>query len=158
MENGKLADDDKAAKSRLQKISKLLEVLEDLEVKKQAVVAEIHALAAGRAGIGQRIKALRLAYFTAWGSRYQGVCAWEDAKNSALAKRLFAQGFTDDALAQRVTRYVRDSDEFLVRARHPFGWFYASINRYAEIGNGAELALDAEADATARQQRELRNR
>lgn len=135
-----MADD---AKSRLEKVRKLVAALEELEGKRTAILNELRAVAGGAAMVGDRLKSARLWFSTAWSTRYSGPYHWNFGKDDALAKKLFER-FDDADLANRAIAFVKDADPFLTRNAHTFSLFYSTINKYA--GSHAEQTFEAPAD------------
>jgi hypothetical protein len=130
-----MAKDEAAA--RLGRIEKLLDVLEELREKEDAVIEELGELAAGGAGIAGIWKDAMNVFHHAWGRKYGGSYVWQHTKDVPQLKRL-AKALGHEELIARIGRYFVNADPFFVTKRHPFGLFVATINQHvAESQAGA---------------------
>jgi hypothetical protein len=118
----------------LEQIRKLLALAQDLHEKEGEVLAEVTTLLEGGASIGTKLKAVERAFDAAWCARYapgqSGRYVWQYVKDVPQIKRLL-KILSLEAITERALNYLRDDDPFFTKARHPFGFFVSSINRFA---------------------------
>lgn len=116
------------------RLIKLLSAQRELLDKFTAIQEEIDAIVAGRAGIGQQLKAAEAAFDQVWCARYApgqtGAYVWSFQKDRAHLKRLIRQIGLEE-LKVRALNYLANEDPFYARARHSFGMFVSSINAHA---------------------------
>lgn len=157
------------------KAVKLLELAYQKFSEGDELLAEARALLEGQPGIGDKLKAVERAFDAAWCARYapgqHGRYVWQYVKDRPQMKRLL-KSLTVEQLEERMLNYIRDEDAFYIKARHSFGLFVSSINRWASEGDApAEMQLEpgarpfacvhvpackSDAEHTARRNRELR--
>lgn len=113
-----------------EKVEKLVGVLVDLHAKTGAVLDEINAVMQGKAGIGDKLKALEGAFAELWAERYRGGYAFNYAKDRPHLKRWLRTN-TVEEITGRMANYMRSDDQFYVRARHNFAVFVSSFNNHA---------------------------
>lgn len=127
------------------KVRKLLGELRELHDKAQAIHDEIDRLLGGGVGIGPQLKVAYVKWIELHATRYPGQYVFVYQKDAPQMKRLIlALGL--DELLLRMGNYIRDSDPYLTKARHPFGLFVVGVNRYAQAGPVGELELAAESE------------
>lgn len=126
------------------KVRKLLEAAKERHDQVGEILAEIETLLGGGVGIGEKLKAAYARWIELHATRYPGKYVFVYAKDAPQMKRLIgALGLEE--LLDRMATYIRDSDPFLTKARHPFGLFVSGVNRYVAEGKAAEdLELEAE--------------
>ncbi len=140
-----MAEAQKLPAGTADKVRKLLEALADLRSRENMLLEEVAALMGGGAGIGARLKMAEGAFAAAWSQRYAGAYVWSYAKDRTLLKGLLGK-MVDGEILDRMVAYIKDDDQFLVRARHPFGLFVSSVNRYAAAPRDVLDLLEAPAD------------
>lgn len=119
-------------KKKVDRVTRLLETLRELQAKQYEVTEEIRKILAGDAAIGDLMRQASDAWLRIWSGRYRSKYAWDGAKDSAAAKRLVATFDLED-LAARMQAFVEDNDPFYAHARHPFALFARNVNRYVPI-------------------------
>jgi hypothetical protein len=166
------------ANPRDAKLAKLLEAALDLQEKLAALFAEMQELLAGGVGIGAKLKRVEQAFDRAWGVRYaagqRGQYVWNYKADRAQTKRLLKR-LTIEQLEERALRYLASDDSFFAKARHPFGLFVSSVNRFTDsaeappelqsevaelgrpIGCNHNPACRSDQEHTRKKQRELRS-
>lgn len=126
------------------KAVKLLELAYQKFTEGDELLAEARALLEGQPGIGEKLKALERAFDAAWCARYapgqSGRYVWQYVKDRPQMKRLL-KSLSVEALEERMLNYIRDEDAFYLKARHSFGLFVSSINRWAPAGDAPDLEL-----------------
>lgn len=127
-----------------EKIRKLLEFAKGRHDQVGEILAEIETLLGGGVGIGEKLKAAYARWIELHATRYPGKYVFVFAKDGPQMKRLI-QALGLEELLDRMATYIRDSDPFLTKARHPFGLFVSGVNRYVSEGKDAE-ALELEAE------------
>jgi hypothetical protein len=126
------------------KVRKLLEALKERYDQSGEIIAEIETLLGGGVGIGEKLKAAYAKWIELHAVRYPGKYVFVFAKDAPQMKRLIAALGLEELL-ERIANYIRDSDPYLTKARHPFGLFVSGVNRYVSEGKTAEdLELEAE--------------
>ena len=113
----------------LEKLAKLNMVLADLHEKQSAVVAEMQALLAGQAGIGEQCAGLYETWQALWQGPYGTPYVFQMPKDATLMKRLIRSTSAPE-VARRMERYLLARDAFTVQARHSFGLFYSTFNTH----------------------------
>lgn len=133
---------DKATKAKLLKLTEALRVRQTECVD---LADEITRLLHGEAGIGEKLKAVEVAFALAWSERYApgnpNAYQWQYAQDRSQLKRLL-KSLAVEELTRRLHEYIRDSDPFYLKARHPFRLFVSGINRYAPAST-SDLELEA---------------
>lgn len=130
-------------------------VLRDLREKEQAVLDEIDVLLGGGVSIGDKLKICYRYFGTAWAAAYPGQeYVWNYTKDAPQMKRLL-KSLTPDEIGNRVARYIANQEEFIVRAKHSFPMFVATINQHVSPAS-EDNPLEAEAAETQRKRREVR--
>lgn len=143
------------------KLSKLLETLHDLREKEDALLSEIDDLLGGGVGIGERMARARVAFCSAWATRYGGEYVWNFSKDNPQLKRLLLLLGVDE-VTTRIGRYMAKSDDYFTRNRHSFGVFVATVNQHVEPAVAAarrqdgDYSLESEFERTQRQQAGLK--
>ncbi len=156
-------------------IVKLLELAQEKHQQMGELLAEARSLLAGDPGIGTLLKAVERGFDAIWCERYApgqtGRYVWTFQKDRAQIKRLL-KTLNVEQIIDRAHRYIRDDDDFYVRARHSFALFVSGINRFAPAAAtpAFELSEDrrpygcvhqpacrTDAEHTARRNRELRD-
>lgn len=111
-----------------------------------ALSDEVTALLAGDASIGDVLKRVEKHFDTAWAVRYApgqvGRYIWNYGKDRPQWKRLIKMLGVEE-LERRVLNYMRDGDDFYVRARHPFALFITNVNRFASEQQARDFELQA---------------
>lgn len=120
--------------------------LVELRAKETELVEEITRLLGGSAGIGEQLKAMYARWTELHAARYPGKYVFAWVKDAPQMKRLLV-ALGAEELAGRMATYLRDNDEYLRKARHPFGLFVAGVNRYVAEGKQAEELTLAERPA-----------
>lgn len=132
------------------KLERLVAELRDLQAKTYAITEEIQTVLGGGVGIAEKLKQLEQTFSTLWRARYGSSYIWNYGKDRAQSKRLLGTLATID-IEKRMVVYLKDTDDFYVRSRHPFGLFVSSVNRHAEVNADAgELTLEAPPDCKHR--------
>ena len=139
------------------KLIKLLGVLRDLREKEQAVLDEIDVLLSGGVGIGDKLKICYRAFAEAWGAAHPGQSyVWNYTKDAPQMKRLL-KALSPEEIGDRAARYIANQEGFIVRAKHSFPMFIATINQHVSPASEADLdGLEADAAATQRKRQEVR--
>ena len=112
------------------KVEKLVGVFIELHDKQGAVLEELKAVLEGKAGIGDKLKALEQAFSELWFERYRSAYVFNYAKDRPHLKR-WLRTHTVEEITGRFANYLRSDDPFYVRARHNFGLFVSSFNNWA---------------------------
>lgn len=143
------------AKKTLEKLRKLYEAQRAATTayreKMDAIAHEVETLLNGGAGVGELLKRLETHYQTVWQARYPGAYMWDWKVDRPNWKRLI-QKLSVEELEHRVIAYLRDSDDYYIRARHPFLLFVKNINRFASEEHAASFMLDAPTVADCKHQ------
>ena len=129
------------------KLAEYLHLQRELLDKLAAITQEMDDLLAGKAGIGQKLKACYAAYDAAWGHRYANGSGGHyqfNFREDAPHLRRFLRTMSVDELSRRFVAYISDAEPFLVTRRHPFSLFVRNINQYALAGKDVELVVGEE--------------
>jgi len=138
------------------KVIKLLGVLRDLRENEQAVLDEIDVLLNGGVSIGDKLKQCYSTFAGAWAAAHPGQAyVWNYTKDAPQMKRLL-KTLEPDEIGNRAARYVANNEDFIVRARHSFPMFVATINQHVAPASAEADGLEADAAATQRKRREIR--
>ena len=127
-----------AEKKTLERIGKLHAKLRELQAQSFEVTEEIGRLLAGDIGIGDILKGLERDLSARWSTRYRTDYIWQYIKDRPNMKRLL-KTLSPEEIRIRWAAYLRDDEDYVVKARHPFALFCSSINRYAEQGHATTL-------------------
>ncbi len=132
---------DPAVKLREQ-LRKLLGLLQDerttFRAKEDAILHEIDALLGGQPGIGAILKHAEEHFSALWSTRYPpGPYVFAYLKERPTLKQRIRQLGIEEVEGRMVDYLQRHTDEFLVKARHPFGLFLSTINRYDALASPA---------------------
>lgn len=117
------------------KIDQLLERQAALIESLAAVNKDLSTLLSGGEPQVETLKQLEQMFELCWRERYQATSApgaklvWNYGKDRAQWKRLLRSLDVEEIMA-RIARYFASNDRFYVDARHPFGVFIGSINRW----------------------------
>jgi|SRR6187402_735696 len=143
------------AKARAEKVTeidprvvKLMAALRETCEKQNAIMLEIDALLAGKAGIGDKLKSFYEAWGDLWSAKYHGRSyVFAFAKDAAHLKRLL-RTITLDELVTRAGNYMRSDDPFVVQSGHSFNVFVAMVNQFAGFisTNGADAPVGCKHD------------
>lgn len=133
-------------KKQLEKARKLYDALRENQAKGYALLDELGAVLAGDVSIGDKLKLIEVHFAALWEGRYSGKYLWAYVKDKPQAKRLLASMAVEE-IQSRMNAYIRDDDQYLTRARHPFGLFVSQVNRYAGVGQATTQDFDLEAPA-----------
>lgn len=133
-----------AEKAIIAKAVRLLEALRENQAKTYAITEELIEVLAGRVGIGDKLKQLEKTFSALWEARYGSPYVWQYVKDRPQLKRLLTK-LELAGIERRMANYIRDDDQFLVKARHGFGLFVSQVNRYADAGGETDLQLEVEA-------------
>lgn len=137
------------------KLVKLLSVLRDLREKEQAILDEVDVLLSGGVGIGDKMKIGYRYFATAWEAAHPGQAyVWNYTKDAPQMKRLL-KTLSPDEIGRRVARYVANQEDFIMRAKHSFPMFVATINQHVSPAS-EDNPLEADAAETQRKRREVR--
>lgn len=120
---------------RLADLAKILPVMRELHEKQGAMIEEFEAIVGGGPTIGEKLKHLETYYSELWAWRYGEPYVWptaEYAKSRGQWKTLIKKLGTVEALKRRVANYMRNSEDFFVSKKHPFGLFVATINQHVD--------------------------
>lgn len=139
-----MATDD--ATKRLDRASKLLDKLRELQAQTYEVTEELRKILGGQDALGDVLKRLEASFSAEWSRRYQTPYAWTYIKDRPHWKRLLKITSEADILA-RVCAYFHDEDPYISRAKHPFGLF---VSRFNTLVPAAPLTLDAPVVADCR--------
>ena len=120
----------------------LLEHAVKLAEQQQLLLAEMQAIAAGKEGVGAKMRKVSDGFLAAWATRYGGKYVWNGAEDSPACKRLL-QRLEPEELIKRAQRYIARTDDFYLRERHPFRFFARNINTFAD-----DLQIPFDADPT----------
>lgn len=115
---------------RLAKAGALVEAIRVHQAQVYDLTEELRILLSGAATVGDQLQA----YYKRWSEIRSAVgygeeYAWNHKSDVPHIKR-FLKLFGLENLCERMERYHRDRDDFLVRAKHPHGLFVSGINRY----------------------------
>jgi hypothetical protein len=117
----------------------LIEASIVLAEKQQQLIAEMHALVEGKAGIAARMRIVSDGFLEAWAERYRSKYVWNGTEDSPAAKRLL-QRLDPEEIVMRARKYLHSEEEFYLATRHSFRLFARDINRFAREVQG--LAFD----------------
>lgn len=131
--------DDKAT---LEKLAKLTTVLAELRDKESAVVEEMAALLAGRAGIGDQLKSLYSAWNELWSGLYGEPYVFSFPKDAQAGKRLLRAAGLEE-VTTRAARFLGKRDAFFVQTKHSFGCFVTTFNQHVatQVSTEGRLGL-----------------
>lgn len=148
------------SKPTLEKLRKLYDKQREIEASYRdgmdAIAHEVDTLLSGGAGIGDVLKRLETHYAILWAVRYapgwkpgdKGGYAWNYMADRAQWKRLIRTIGVEE-LELRAGNYLKDADDFYVRARHPFPIFVKNINRFTSDASERSSELDLSAPTVA---------
>ena len=134
-------------KAATEKVKKLLGLVLEHHQQDAAIIAEINELLGGGIGIGEKLKQLYTAFDELWGHRYAkgepGHYVWNFRADAPNAKRLL-QLLGLEEVQRRAASYLKDDDDYLRKAKHPFLLFVRNVNNYAHEAPSTafELAPD----------------
>lgn len=114
------------------KITQLLERQAALIESLAAVQKDLATLLTGGEPQLEKLKQLEQMFELCWRERYNLTGAklvWNYGKDRAQWKRLL-RSLDVEEIQARIARYFASNDRFYVDARHPFGVFVGSINRW----------------------------
>lgn len=114
------------------RIAQLLERQAALIEALAVVNKDLAALLTGNEPQVETLKQLEQMFELCWRERYNLTGAklvWNYGKDRAQWKRLLRSLDADEIMA-RIARYFASNDRFYIDARHPFGVFVGSINRW----------------------------
>lgn len=133
---------------------KLLDALRDLDVKRDAIYAEMDILLKGGEGVGPKLNRLKKAYAEAWQAKWKSKYTFTNHAVPAQAfKKFLMAGHTETEIIARMFTYMKDDASFYVNARHPFEIFAKSFNSFVGL---PPSAADVNAEAATKNLRELR--
>lgn len=132
---------------------KLLDALRELDVKREAIYAEMDVLLKGGEGLGAKIARLKKAYAQAWETRYHSPYTFTNHAMVGAAFKRFLVAHGEAEIVARMFTYLKADDPFYVRARHPFEIFVKGFNSFVGLPPSAS---DANAEASTHHLRELR--
>lgn len=115
-------------KSKLSRVAKLLEVAQEHHDKAGECLAEAMKIIKGEPGTALNLKLVAGHFEVEWEARYQSRYLWAHAKDFAQIKRLLKTASPVE-INGRITTYLRESDPFIVKARHPFNLFITRFNQ-----------------------------
>lgn len=135
-----MATEDNA--KRLARLGKLMETLRELQAKTYEVAEEMNKILHGEAAMGDVLKQVEKAFSEEWKARYGTPYVWQYVKDRPHWKRLLKNAGSDEVL-QRIATYFADGDDYIRRARHPFGLFVSKFNTLARQADESTLELSA---------------
>lgn len=113
---------------------KLLELKAELMEKVGAIDAEIKALICGEDGIGKKLKACEAFFSDCRAERYPEAGPYQfNFKEDRPHLKRWLQDFTVGEIQARMFTYLRDTDDFVVRNKHPFRLFVRGFNSYVGL-------------------------
>lgn len=137
------------------KLIKLLGMAMELHEKQGEILAEVNDLLGGGAGIGAKLKRLYASFGEVWAQGYAGqVYVFNFTKDAPAMKRL-VKTMSVEELEARMATFIACREEFIVRARHSFPMFVATINQHAGIPVAEIDPLEADARATQQRRRDV---
>lgn len=119
--------EEKIAKAAMDRMRKLLEVYIEVDEKRAAIVHEMLNVMDGKPTVAARLKAFIAAWQRIRAPRYREPYVINAKIDIPQIKRLLTH-FTDEQLEIRILNYLRDSDPFYARAKHPISLFSSKIN------------------------------
>lgn len=137
-----MADDAKKLIEKLRRLGDVEDALtSEYREKMDAIREERKALLGGGPGIGAVLKRLEASYDVAWCVRYapgaQAQYSWNYKEDRPHWKRLLKR-LSVEQLETRIIAYLKDSDQFYVKGRHPFSLFVRNVNSF--VGEGRDAA------------------
>ena len=131
--------------ARLVKVQGLLTKRREVMAQLLALDAEIEAIAGGKLGIAERMKAFEAHWRVIWECRYHHdyVFAW---KTDAPMLKALLQKFADADLHARATAYLENGEAFYVQQRHPFRLFGSKINCFVPTSSASAAPRPTDCD------------
>jgi len=127
---------------RLKAVATLWEKRKELHAALADIDDEIADILGGNAAPAERMKAVSIAWRTAWEGRYGTAYVWAKERDYPAMRRLVKVLPVPDIVA-RITVYLRKHDPFFLNSNHSFGLFCATINQHATIDPSSPLLTDA---------------
>lgn len=126
------------------KFAKLITALDALDAdyaeKRQALMAEIHAIINGDEGVGAKLARLKAHWCSVWTETHHEKCDFDHRKDTGFLKTKLLAGFTEDEIACKMQSYVTSTDPYYVKARHPFGLFRTNFNSWRGVASARDDA------------------
>lgn len=130
----------------LEKLKRLFDAEDALDAdyfeKKDLLRQERRTLVGGGAGIGALLTRLEKHFSDTWRVRYGAAYIWNYSVDRAHWKRMLKTLRVED-LELRTINYLKNADDFYVKAKHSFAIFVRSINELAGEATSGDLTLDA---------------
>lgn len=117
-------------------ITKLLTAWSQLEadytLKRDAILAELHAVVGGDDGIGVKLARIKAYWCEAWELRHKEKCDFDHRKDTKFLKDKLA-GYSEAEICAKISSYIANDEAYYVRARHSFSLFRVNFNTWRGI-------------------------
>lgn len=129
-------------------ILKLLDKLAVVDEQRAAILAEIRTLAGDGEGIGIKLARIKRTMCDIWTEVHKEKVEFDHVKHTGFLKKKLVT-FTEAEILAKYQDYLISTDAYYTKARHPFGLFISSFDRW----RGMPLASEDRSAEVLRQMR-----